>query len=335
MAISADPADAARPFVGLDVCGTHLDGAFYADGAPVPAPFTLPNEEAAFPVLIDQLKPLQPALIVLEATGGLERPVAYALAAAGFPVAVVNPVRVREFARSLGLRAKTDRLDAQVLARFAHASRDRLHPQALTGEDQQVLQALLERRRQLLQMLVAEQNRLTRAPAAITASITSHLTWLKARLTELDDDLQQRLGGVEDWKERDTVQQSVPGVGRVVSLTLLANLPELGQLNRHQIAALVGVAPFHHESGHSPRARAPRGRRVAGGRLEVRAALYMAALTAIRCTPALRSFYQRLVKAGKPRKVALVACMRKLLTLLNTLVKSGQRWDASRAAGLA
>ena len=242
-----------------------------------------------------------------------------ALAAAALPVVVVNPRQVRDFARATGKLAKTDALDAQVLAHFAEAVRPSVRP--LRDADTQELNFLTTRRSQLVTMLVSEKNRLGRASHSVRPRIQSHITWLEQELSDLENDLREALRRSPVWREKDDLLRSVPGVGEQLSLSLLAYLPELGTLNRKQIAALVGVAPFNRDSG--PR----RGKRsVWGGRSRVRATLYMAALSASRYNPVLRVFYQRLLAAGKPKKVALTACMRKLLTILNAMIRSGQHW---------
>ena len=309
-------------FVGVDLCQAQLEVAVHPSGEH----FVLPYDAAGLQVLQERLAALQPQLIVVEATGGLETTLWATLSAAQLPIVVVNPTRIRDFARSRGLLAKTDRLDAEVIARFAQSNADRLFARPLPDERQQRVHALVDRRRQLLEMLVAEQHRLTRAPLPARPSLTEHIQWLKERLTALETELQDLLATHPTWRQQDKILRSVPGVGPITVLTLLSDLPELGQLNRQQIAALVGVAPFHHESGLPDRKRAPKKRRIAGGRPAVRTVLYMAALTAVRCNPVLRQFYQRLLAAGKPTKVALTACMRKLLTILNTLVKNDTRW---------
>lgn len=318
-------------FVGVDLCGPELEVAFYASG-PFGAQETFPYDAAGLDALVERLRPLQPRLVVVEATGGLERAFRAALDHAGLPVVVVNPSRVRSFAKSLGILAKTDALDAAVIARFAQACADRLHPQPAPSADQEQVQALLDRRRQLLDMQVAEGHRLARAPQAARASLTEHLAWLKEQLATLEAALKRLLADVPAWKERRKVLRSVPGVGWVTTLTLLGDLPELGTLNRQQLAALVGVAPYHRESGPQDRSRQPRKRRIQGGRPKVRAVLYMAVVTARRCNPVFRAFYARLIAAGKPPKVAHTACMRKLLTILNTLVKNETVWKHAEAA---
>ena len=257
--------------------------------------------------------------MLLEATGGLEVPLVSALAAAALPVVVVNPRQVRDFARATGKLAKTDALDAQVLAHFAEAVRPPVRP--LRDADTQELNSLTTRRNQLMTMLVAEKNRLRRASHSVRPGIQSHIMWLEQELNDLDKDLRTTLRRSPVWREKDDLLRSVPGVGEQLSLSLLAYLPELGTLDRKQIAALVGVAPFNRDSG--PR----RGKRsIWGGRTRVRAVLYMGALVASRYNPILRVFYQRLLAAGKPKKLALTACMRKLLTILNAMVKTGQHW---------
>lgn len=309
-------------FVGIDLCQSQLEVAVH----PNPARFTVPYDAAGLQALVERLLPLQPQLVVLEATGGLETTVWAALSAAKLPVVVVNPTRVREFAKSRGILAKTDKLDAEVIARFAQSSADRLFPRSVPDETQQRIHALVDRRRQLLDMLVAEQHRHTRAPIPVRPSIAEHIAWLKERIGALESELQELVTEHAPWRKQDEILRSVPGVGSVTSVTLLGELPELGQLNRQEIAALVGVAPFHHDSGPPSGKGAPRKRRIAGGRPAVRTVLYMAALTAIRCNEPIRRFYRGLVGRGKPKKVAITACMRKLLTILNTLLKKETCW---------
>jgi transposase len=258
--------------------------------------------------------------VVLEATGEFQMPVAGALASAGLPLSMVNPRQVRDFARATGKLAKTDQLDAQVLAHFAEAVRPTPYP--LPDAQTQELTALLTRRHQVVEMLTAEKNRLgvTRSEA-VRQRVQDHIRWLEQELADLDDDLDHTLRESSLWREKDNLLRSVPGIGRVVSITLLADLPELGALSRYRIAALVGVAPLNRDSGRF------RGKRtVWGGRAWVRAALYMAALTATRYNPIIKAFYRRLCGVGKARKVALTACMRKLLIILNSMVKHQQTW---------
>ena len=302
-------------YVGIDVAKARVDVAIRPGGDI----WSIDYDEPAVSELVSRLLAVEPTAVLLEATGGLEVPLVSALAAAALPVVVVNPRQVRDFARATGKRAKTDALDAQVLAHFAEAVRPPVRP--LRDEDTQELNSLTTRRNQLMTMLVAEKNRLRRASHSVRPSIQSHITWLEQELSDLDKDLRKTLHSSPVWREKDDLLRSVPGVGVQISLSLLAYLPELGTLGRKQIAALVGVAPFNRDSG--PR----RGRRsVWGGRARVRAALYMGALTASRFNPVIREFYHRLLVAGKPKKLALTACMRKLLTILNAMVKSGQHW---------
>src|SRR5262245_53737773 len=301
--------------VGIDVAKRQLE----VGVRPTGERWALRNEGAAIEGLVRRLQELAPTLIVLEATGGLELPVVGALAAAGLPVVVVNPRQVREFARALGRRAKTDRLDAQVLAHFGEAVRPT--PRPVPDAQTQELSGLLARRHQLVEMLTAEENRLPMARPRVQEQIHEHVTWLRQQLAGLDSELRAVVRHSPVWREHDELLRSVPGVGPVLATTLLAELPELGRLNRKQIAALVGVAPFNHESGEWRGKRA-----IAGGRAAVRAVLYMAALVGTRHNPVLKAFYERLVAAGKPKKVCLTACMRKLLTILNAILKEQRAW---------
>jgi len=266
-----------------------------------------------------RLRPLAPTLVVLEATGGFEHAVVAALATAGMPVVVANPRQVRDFARATGQLAKTDAIDAQLLALFAE--RVRPTPRPLPDEAAQALDAVLTRRRQLLEMLTAERNRLGLARPPVARRIRTHIRWLERELADVDRDLGRLIEQSPLWRTQDDLLQSVPGVGPVVSRTLLGELPELGRLTHKQIAALVGVAPLARDSGTL------RGRRLVwGGRASVRAVLYMGALVATRWNPVIRAFYQRLRAAGKPPKVALVACLRKLLIILNAMARTGTSW---------
>ncbi len=302
-------------FVGIDVSKAQLDVAVRPTGKR----WTLPYDQTGIEGLIPQIVDLEPALVLLEATGGLELPLVAALAAAALPVVVVNPRQVRDFAKATGTLAKTDTLDAGVLAHFADAVRPEVRP--LKDAETQVLNSLTARRRQVMTMLVSEKNRLGAAIGAVSPRIEAHIAWLEQELSDLDKGLLQTLRRSPVWREKDDLLRTVPGVGEQISLTLLANLPELGTLNRRQIAALVGVAPYNRDSG------ALRGKRaVWGGRSRVRAVLYMGALVASRHNPAIRDFYQRLLAAGKPKKVALVASMRKLLVILNGMLKHGSPW---------
>lgn len=307
-------------YVGIDVAKTELVVVVNAG-----TPWPVANDERGIRTLVEQLQHGAPTLIVLEATGGYEIPCVAALAAANLPVVVVNPRQVRDFARATGQLAKTDRLDAAVLARFA----ERVQPPArpLADAAQQELADVLTRRRQLLDMLTAEKNRLEhtagRRGQLVKKSIKQHIAYLERELRAADTDLARLVRASPVWRERDDLLQSVPGVGRVLSLTLLADLPELGRLSRREIAKLVGVAPLSRDSGTLRGHRA-----VYGGRASVRGALYMGALVATKYNPVIRAFYQRLLAAGKPKKLALVACMRKLLTILNTIARTHERWRA-------
>jgi transposase len=302
-------------FVGIDVAQATLEVAVRPTGEN----WQVANDEVAFDALIDRLRALDPTLIVLEATGGIQVPVVGALAAAGLPVIALNPRQVRDFAKATGKLAKTDRIDAQVLAHFADAVRPEVRPlpDAATRE----LAALVTRRRQLTQMRVAEQNRSRGAPPRIKSQIREHIAWLNRCLTDLDQELGQLVRSSPVWRERVDLLRSTPGVGPVLSATLLADLPELGSLGNKQIAALVGLAPLNQDSGKK------QGKRIVwGGRASVRGALYMATLVATRRNPVISAFYQRLLATHKPKKLALTACMHKLLTILNAMVRRQTRW---------
>jgi transposase len=312
-------------FVGIDVAKAEL----VVSVRPSEERFTVANDERGVRTLVERLRSIAPQLIVVEATGGYELLGVAALAAAALPIIVVNPRQVRDFAKATGQLAKTDRIDADILARFADVVRPALR--VIADEATQELDALLARRRQLLEMLQAERNRagqvFGKGKRAVKKSLKAHITYLERELRMTDTDLGDMVKASPAWRERDELLQSVPGVGPVLSRTLLADLPELGQLSRRAIAKLVGVAPLSRDSGTM------RGRRfVQGGRAPVRAVLYMAALVATKRNEAIRQFYQRLIVAGKPKKLALVACMRKLLTILNTMIRTRTSWnaDASR-----
>ncbi len=307
--------------VGIDVAKASLDVAVRPSGEHQ----HWSNDATGIMGAIAWLQSVHPGVIVVEATGGYEAPVVAELGLAGLPVAVVNPRHVRDFARATGRLAKTDRLDAQVLAHFAAALRP--EPRPLPDVQAQELAALVERRREVVAMRTAEQNRQSAARVEpVRARIQAHLAWLDGELANVDDELRQRLRASPLWRERDDLLRSVPGIGPVLSLTLLADLPELGRLSHAQIAALVGVAPLNRDSGTL------RGRRaVWGGRAAVRAVLYMGTLRATRCNPMIRHFYDRLLAAGKAKKVALVACMHKLLTILNAMLKHQTPWQAQAA----
>lgn len=302
-------------YVGIDVSKRRLDVALRPEGAH----WSVENTESGISDLLSRLKEVSPAVVVLEATGGYEVSVVGALATAGLPVAVVNPRQVRDFAKATGQLAKTDLLDAHVLAFFAEAVRPK--PRPLQTEEAQVLENLLARRRQVVQMLVAEKNRLGSAREPVEKRVRAHILWLERELKRLDEELKRRIHDSPLWRAKDDLLQSVPGIGPVVATTLLACLPELGTVSSKQIASLVGVAPLNCDSG------AKRGKRfVWGGRAPVRAVLYMAARVATRHNPVIRAFYERLRAQGKPDKVAMTACMRKLLVILNTMMKQGVPW---------
>lgn len=281
---------------------------------------TFATEGDGLLALVAQCRAQPVTLVVVEATGGYEAPIVAALADAGLPVVIVNPRQVRDFAKALGRLAKTDAIDAQVLALFG--ARVRPEPRPLPAAATQELQALVLRRRQLLEMLLAERQRHARSHGPVRANLRSHIHWLERSLADTDDQLQQRIAASPLWRVQDALLQSVPGVGPTLASTLLGLLPELGRLDRRQIAALVGVAPLARDSGTW------HGRRTCwGGRPTVRTVLYMGALVAARWNPGLRGFYQRLCGAGKPRKLALTAVARKLLTILNAMLRDGQRWQ--------
>ena len=302
-------------FVGIDVAKATLDLALEPGGEV----WSVTNDGAGVQELVSRLVPLAPTLIVLEATGGFEAAAVAAIASAGLPVVVANPRQVRDFAKACGRLAKTDAIDARILARFAE--RVRPAPRPLPTEAAQLLDALLTRRRQLVEMLTAETNRLGLARRPVRRDISAHIRWLERRLGDVDGELAAAIQASPVWRAKDDLLQSVPGVGRVLSLTLLAELPELGRLSRREIAALVGVAPLNRDSGQR------RGKRLVwGGRAPVRAVLYMGALAATRANPVIRGFYERLRTSGKPFKVALTACMRKLLTILNAMVRHDTCW---------
>ncbi|MGH3054252.1 MAG: IS110 family transposase [Gaiellaceae bacterium] len=306
-------------FIGIDVSQTRLDIAIRPGASLVFA-----HNESAIAMLVEQLLTLHPTLVVLEATGGMEIPLTSALATAGLPVVVVNPRQVRDFAKASGQLAKTDGLDAHILAQFAEVMRPQ--PRPLPDAEARALAALLTRRRQLVEMLTAEKNRLLSAASPIRKSLRTHITWLERELQHTNTTLAEAIRQSPVWREKDELLQSVPGVGPVLTSTLLANLPELGTLTHKQIAALVGVAPLNRDSGTL------RGRRtVWGGRAQVRAVLYMSAIVAARFNPVIRTFYQRLQRAGKAKKVALTACMHKLLTILNAMLKHRTPWQQGEA----
>jgi transposase len=303
-------------FVGIDVCKAHLDVAIRPTGQTL----SVTNDKAGIKILVKHLEKLQPTLVVLESTGGVERQVILALIGADISVVMANPRQIRDFAKSTGQLAKTDRIDAAVLAHYAEAIRPK--PRPLPDELSLELRALTVRRRQLIGMIVAEKNHLTMASKAIKKRITAHIAYLEQELDRADQDLDRFIQKNPTWKENQELLCSTPSIGPVSSRTLLAELPELGTLGRKQISALVGVAPFPRDSGTL------KGRRtIWGGRASVRGALYMATLVATRSNPVVRDFYERLKAKGKPFKVALIACMHKLLTILNAMIKNKTRWS--------
>ena len=305
-----------KRFVGIDVAKLVLE--VFIESAGVA--FSVANDEVGIRELVRQLTPAD--FVILEATGGLETPVASALAAAGIAVAIINPRQVRDFARATVRLAKTDRLDAEVLARFGEAVRPEARP--LADEQAQALDALVTRRRQLVEMLTAEKNRRARAPKVSHRSIDEHIRWLEKRLSGFDNELGELIRTTPLWRERDELLRSVPGVGKVLSSTLLAQLPELGMLNRKQIAALAGLAPFNRDSGKMRGSRC-----IWGGRAQVRRVLYMAAVAGVRSNPAIRTFYLRLRANGKHAKPALTACMRKFIVILNAMLHNKTHWQTS------
>lgn len=304
-------------FVGIDISKSSLDVRIEPSGAV----WQLAYDEAGIEQLLSSLQDIQPTLIVIEATGGLEVRLASTLAGQGLPVAVVNPRQVRDFAKATGQLAKTDRVDAAVLAAFAKAIRPQIRP--LKDEETRALDDMVVRRRQLIGMRVQETLRLgTAASKPLQKSLKKHIAWLDKQINEADRDLTRRLRESDVWRAKDDLLKSIPGVGAVTTVTMLAKCPELGSLNRREIAALAGVAPLANDSGKH------RGKRsIWGGRAEVRAVLYMAAISAIRFNEAIKAFAERLKKAGKPPKVVIVACMRKLLTIMNAVLKYNAPWN--------
>lgn len=307
--------DTAECFIGIDVSKAQLDVAVHEPASG----WQSPNTDAGIRDLVRRLQAVAPTLVVLEATGGYELRLVAQLAAAHLPVVVTNPRRVRAFARSTGQYAKTDKLDARLLARFGALLRPKPRPLPTEAEDQ--LTALLVRRQQLVEMLTVEKNRRPTLRSTMQADLDAHIAFLTERLKKLEAEIDQFIQGTPLWQDKDVLLESVPGVGRVTAYTLLAQLPELGTLDRQAIAALVGVAPVNKDSG-----RKTGKRHIYGGRAPVRSTLYMAALSATRHNPKIRSFYQRLLARGKEKKVALTACMRKLLVILNAMLRSHQSW---------
>jgi len=308
-----------KEFIGIDVSKNTLDIATYASGKK----WQFSNDEAGISRFMETIGEITPALVVMESTGGYEAPVAYALYHSGIPVAVINPREVRDFAKATKKLAKTDRIDAQVLAHFAAVIQP--EPRPLSDEQAQELEAMIARRRQVIEMLTAERNRLHTARKPVRAAIKAHIDYLEKELSQIDAELKGKIEESPIQREKYNMLQSVPGVGPNLAATLLIELPELGTLNRRQIAALVGVAPLNHDSGNKRGKRSPW-----GGRSQVRAALYMAALVAARHNPIISQFYTRLCAEGKAKKVALVACMRKLIIILNSMLKHHVIWHPSQ-----
>ena len=302
-------------FVGIDVSKDTLDICFY----PTQDTQRVPNDQNGLDELIKRLQPIAPMLIVCEATGGYETLAVGSLAAAGLPVVIVNARQIRDFAKSIGRLAKTDAIDAGVIAQFASAVRPELR--AVKDKRTQELSGLVTRRRQIMVMIVAEKNRITTATRRNRRDIQTHIRWLQKRLDQIEDEIKRNIQNGPLWRTTDHILQSTPGVGPTTSAMLISCVPELGQLNRKQIAGLIGVAPLNRDSGRF------RGRRMIwGGRAQVRSVLYMSTLSAIRFNPIIRPFYQRLTNAGKCFKVAMVACMRKLLVILNAMVRDQRKW---------
>jgi transposase len=303
-------------YVGIDVSKDTLDYCIYPNGKDD----LFRNNRVGIGRLVRMLLKIKPTLVVFEASGGIEMPMYLALSQAGLPVAPVNPRQVRDFAKSMGILAKTDKIDARVIARFASAAS--IDPKLIP--DTQDLKEMLTRRDQLVQMITMETNRLRTASGELRNSIEEHIAWLRRELDDMDKMLKERIQQDPECREKASILQSAPGIGPVVSSVLIGRIPELGNLNRRKIANLVGLAPLNRDSGQY------RGKRtVWGGRSRVRALLYMATLVATRCNPAIRSLYLRLLEAGKPTKVALVACMRKFITILNSMVKHRTTWSNS------
>jgi len=308
-----------RLFVGIDVSKDRLD----VHVRPTDESFAIQADETGIAALLARLAGLQPSLVVLEATGGYEAAVAAAIAHAGVPVAVVNPRQIRDFARATGQLAKSDTLDARVIARFAETVQPPVR--GLATDQAQALAELVSRRRQLVDMLAAEMNRYRQARnRPLQKRINAHVTWLTRAIEELEDDIKRLIRSSPVWRETENLLMSVPGIGDITAHALIADLPELGHLDRRRIAALVGIAPLNRDSGLG------RGRRtIGGGRPTVRRALYMATMVAIRYNPMIAAFYRRLTAAGRPKKVAIIAAMRKLVTILNAVLRDQRPWQTA------
>jgi transposase len=309
-----------KQFVGIDVSKDKLDVAI----RPAQQSFIVPNDEKGFAEIVKRLKDLDIELIVLEATGGFQIPVVTELVGAVLPVVVMNARQIRDFAKAVGILAKTDRIDANVIARFGETIRPEVRQ--IKDNELQLLSAFMVRRRQLISMITQEKNRLSMAPVSVRRSIKNTIEWLEKQLKEIDGDLERKVKESPVWRAKDELLQSMPGVGPVLSKIILCELPELGTLNRRKIAALAGVAPFNNDSGKRGGKRT-----IWGGRAGLRAVLYMGALAAIRFNPKFKDFYQKLRDAGKKPKQAIVACMRKLITTLNAMMKNNTKWDLKLA----
>ncbi len=305
-------------FIGIDVCKSFLD----VNVLPAEQSMRFANTESGIDQLVKLIKDVEPVLIVLESTGGLETLAVSILSAKQYPVVAVNPRQVRDFAKASGKLAKTDKIDAAVIAEFGRALRPAVRP--LKDEQTQLLSALNARRKQIVDMLVAETNRLQRAPMPNRKNIRAHIRWLKKNLEDINKDIRKTIRKTPVWREKDEILQSFKGIGPTTSASLLSDLPELGRIESKKISALVGVAPFNCDSGRY-RGR----RRVWGGRCQVRRNLYMATLSAVRSNPVIKCFYYRLRQAGKPHKVAMIACMRKTLVILNAMIKNQVHWQST------
>jgi transposase len=307
-----------KNYIGIDMAKDEMEVKVHEGQSSC----TYANDENGIATLMTQMKSLSPTLIVVEATGGYENAVAVELQSNGFPVAVVNPRHIRDFAKSIGILAKTDKIDARVIARYAATVQPA--PRMLPEAETQALGALIMRRRQVVAMMTSEKNRLQQAAPAVKRHIQLHIAWLEQELDDINKELKKMVKDNPEWKEKSDIMQSVPGVGPNLATTLLADFPELGSLNRKQTAALGGVAPFNRDSGTL------RGKRMIwGGRDAVRTATYMSVFVAIRFNHLLKTFFDRLIATGKVRKVAMVACMRKLLCILNAMLKNRTTWNQS------
>jgi transposase len=309
-----------KNYIGIDVSKDTLDVAVHGDQRH----WSFTNDQNGIEKAIITFKELAPVLVVLEATGNYEMPFAAELGTNGIPTVIVNPRQIRDFARSVGILAKTDVLDARVIARFAATVQPA--PKPIADDESQELGAIVARRRQIVEMITVEKNRFTSAKKVVRPRIQAHIDWLSHELADTNDDLQKKVKDSPIWRDKEDLLKSVPGIGNAVAVTLLAELPELGTTNSKRIASLVGIAPHNRDSGTM------RGKRtVWGGRATVRSALYMATLVATKYNPVIRQFYMRLLAVGKAKKVALTACMRKLITILNAMVKHHTRWNPTVA----